>query len=839
MRKNIYTSSNPNNSDIDEALKDVKPIISDDINSRLVDIPTIEEINATINEMAPWKSPGPDGFPAGFFRDNWKEISKEVIDHKNAKNGFMTINLDLSKAFDRLEWSFILPVFKKLGFYDEWCQIIEQCISTVSYSILVNGSPGEVFFPTRGIRQGDCLSPYIFIICMEVLSQLILKGEALNLIQGFKIRKDSPYISHLFFADDCMLFSKAFLMYARNLMKIINVFAKASSQAINFEKSGFFTSSKMHHKHKKLLSKDLGMKFMSSSEKYLGTPLFVNRDKTKSFQFLIDKFYSRLGNTKKSSLNVAGRTVVTKHVLSSLAVYHMSCFPFPKKITYKIDSIQRIFWWSKKDPKRAAYFRSWGDIGKDKRCGGLGVRSTYATNRVFIAKLGWRIIQNPDLLISKFLKDKYFINHNLLEIDNAADSNSWIWKGIVNSLIFLRSNIVFKINDGNDTRIWDSVWLPGTSSPPVSLNPNYDEFNLVSELIDKQSGTWNIDLSNSMFEPEYVVRIRTIKINLLLKDQIMWAHMKDGSSTIKFAYRVYQNEVSNGEEALFRKKVWNLNCLPKIKFFMWKIFAHMLPVNALLKNYNPAIDESCHLCNADVETVTHLFFHCPVATHIWFGLSLQRLVSLNLDWPEDFFLEWFDDRLGQSPFVVDWPSLGAIIMWCIWKFRCDVVFSRIAINMDKIILDTKRMVNTYIVIPKKVQKASIEVKIPIDLVDHCLFIDGSFKDFNATALYLTISWAMEINLSKVLFINDCLQVVNFVNGSGVSIEWRCKDILLDCKSLLLSWNNFKVSKNKLAHKLARRARKYCLKNVWVSFPSFLNNVVRKEPILNVCNSLLS
>lgn len=258
-----------------------------------------------------------------------------------------------------------------------------------------------------------------------------------------------------------MLFSKASLTYARHLMKIINTFAKTFGQAINLEKSGFFTSSKLHHKHIKLLTKTLGIKFLSSFEKYLGTPLFVKRDKTKSFQFQIDKFYSRLGNTKRTVLNVAGRNVVTKHVLSSLVVYHMSYFPFPKKITSKIDSIQRTFWWSKKNPRKAVYFRSWGDIGKSKLNGGLGIRNSFAVNRVLIAKLGWRLLKNPNQLISKFLKDKYYPNQNLLEIDKAAANSSWIWKGIINSLKFLKANIVYKINDGNSTKIWSSSWIPG------------------------------------------------------------------------------------------------------------------------------------------------------------------------------------------------------------------------------------------------------------------------------------------------------------------------------------------------------------------------------------------
>lgn len=231
-------------------------------------------------------------------------ISQEILHsfkrkRKSNKNDYLAIKLDLSKSFDRLEWSFIIAVFKKLGFSKEWCQMIEQCISTVSYSVLVNGSPGEIFYPSRSITQGDCLSPYICILCMEVLSQLLVKPNSEKLIQGFKFKTGSPSISHLFFADDCMLFCKASVTYAKNLLKIIHTFSQASGQAINFEKSGFITSRKMHHKHIKMFSKTLRMKFLSNSEKYLGTPLFIERNKTRSFHFLMDNLYNRLDPTKK------------------------------------------------------------------------------------------------------------------------------------------------------------------------------------------------------------------------------------------------------------------------------------------------------------------------------------------------------------------------------------------------------------------------------------------------------------------------------------------------------------------------------------------------------------
>ncbi|XP_026377691.1 uncharacterized protein LOC113271987 [Papaver somniferum] len=839
--KKVYISSNPSNSDLEAALCNLKPIVTDDINSSLISIPSEDEIFNIVN-MDPWNSPGPDGFPAGFFRDNWVETSQEVISHvqnffntkyllkqmnhsfitlipkvkspstpndftislsntiykiipkilenrikplmdsiiypfqsafiangqihdnviisqeilhsfkkkkKKVKNGFMAIKLDLSKAFDRLECPFIISVFKRLGFSDDWCHMIFQCISTVSYSVLVNGSLGEMFFPSR---------------------------------------------------DDCMLFCKASLTYARNLMKIIDVFSKASGQVISFEKSGFITSSKMHHKHIKLFSRTLNIKFLSNSEKYLGTPLFINRNKVRSFQFIIDKFYDRLSSCKRINLNVAGRNVVTKHVLSNLVVYQMSCFPLPKKITAKIDSIQRAFWWSKKDPRHASYFSSWGDIVKSKPCGSLGIRNTYATNRVFICKLGWRIVQNPEQLVSVFLINKYFPNQNLLEIDKAADSSSWIWKGIVKGLVFLRDNIVRKINDGSSTNIWTDSWIPYATSPPISSNPNYSDYKLVKELINEQNNSWNVNLLNDLFSPEDVIKIRSIRINVDQSDRIMWAHTKNGMFTIKSAYKVYVKESYTIKESSFWRK-------------------------------------------------------CLIASHIWFGLSFQHLISVDLQGIDDYFLYWFENDLGESPYVANWPSIAAVIMWCIWKLRCDVVFRKIAIDLNKVILEVKRMINSYIKPASHVHSWNNIIKTFSEDVDHFFFVDGSYKKIHMGVGVIWCDVAGTIRGSRADFglFPDVVGaestalffwLVDFVNGDCTNVGWWSSDIMSDCRSLLSSLRTFKLMyikrvKNRLADRLARYARKFCIKNEWVPFPPFSDAFAREEPLVNVCNSLLS
>ncbi|XP_023911951.1 uncharacterized protein LOC112023571 [Quercus suber] len=131
--------------------------------------------------------------------------------HKSSKDGFMAFKLDMSKAYDHVEWAFIEKMIRKLGFNEKWITLMMLCVSAVSYSILINGAPNGFIRPTRGIRQ------------------LALRGD----IHGFSICRRSPTLTHLLFANDSLLFYKSNEEECEKVLEVLQTYERSSGQQIN------------------------------------------------------------------------------------------------------------------------------------------------------------------------------------------------------------------------------------------------------------------------------------------------------------------------------------------------------------------------------------------------------------------------------------------------------------------------------------------------------------------------------------------------------------------------------------------------------------------------------
>lgn len=220
----------------------------------------------------------------------------------------------MSKAYDRLEWSFIRKVLLCLGFCMEWTEMIIRCCSTVSYSFLLNDSTHGLVLPSRGIRQGDPLSPYLFILCSEVLSGLCLQAQHSGHLTGVRAARRSPRINHLLFADDTMFFLKTDEESCEALMHILRSYEQASGQMINVNKSSITFSTKTPQETRSRVKYCLGIVKEGGVGKYLGLPEHFGRRKKDFLTSIVDMIQVKAKSLSTRRLSPAGKLVMLKAV---------------------------------------------------------------------------------------------------------------------------------------------------------------------------------------------------------------------------------------------------------------------------------------------------------------------------------------------------------------------------------------------------------------------------------------------------------------------------------------------------------------------------------------------
>lgn len=191
----------------------------------------------------------------------------------------------MSKAYDRMDWSFIEAVMRKMGFSEIWITWIMRCITLVKYKVLMNGQPRGNIFPERGLCQGDPLSPFIFILCTEALVSLINHAANQGKITGMRVTRTCPSVSHLLFADDSLFFCKAEPRKCEEVMKVVRKYGKASGQCINFDKSSLLFGKRINANVRQQIKDTLGIQNEGEMGTYLGIPEDISGSKCKLFAF--------------------------------------------------------------------------------------------------------------------------------------------------------------------------------------------------------------------------------------------------------------------------------------------------------------------------------------------------------------------------------------------------------------------------------------------------------------------------------------------------------------------------------------------------------------------------
>ena len=211
------------------------------------------------------------------------EIMSHITKKKKGKGGLMAIKLDMSKAYDWVEWECLKQIMQKLSFHEKWIDTVMRCVSSVKYAVRINRQPYGSIQPSRGLRQGNSLSPYLFLLCAKGLSALLTLAAQRNTIKGVAAFANGPRISHLFFANDSLIFGRATKSEAKEFQRILRVYELSSGQQLNCHKTSLYFSLNTDEGIKERVKTMFGAQVIKPHEAYLGLPSLVGRSKNNTF----------------------------------------------------------------------------------------------------------------------------------------------------------------------------------------------------------------------------------------------------------------------------------------------------------------------------------------------------------------------------------------------------------------------------------------------------------------------------------------------------------------------------------------------------------------------------
>ncbi|XP_058077435.1 uncharacterized protein LOC131225851 [Magnolia sinica] len=373
-------------------------------------------------------------------------LAQELLREVNRKNrgGNVVLKLDMEKAYDKFDWNYLKQVLLHFSFCDRWVQLVENCWASCWFSVLINGESTSFFESSRGLRQGDPLSPSLFILGADVLScglhNLMSNGGCLP----FSLGRGCQRISHLLYADDTLLFLNGGRASMRKIVALLDEYQSASGQLINKGKSSFLCSNKIPVSRIHAISSLLRIARSTGTFSHLGVPLSVGRLKSSAFQPLVDKVRGRIKGWTARILSQAGRMVLIKHVLSSIPIHSMAASCIPNQ------------GWS--EGKRKLHWKSWKTISMPKEEGGLGIRKLADMMQAFNIKMAWVLKFHKDSsLWASFLATKYNFSHEPMRADLIQRRASPFLKQILSKFALIDDKVQWNVGVG-DCNFWQANW---------------------------------------------------------------------------------------------------------------------------------------------------------------------------------------------------------------------------------------------------------------------------------------------------------------------------------------------------------------------------------------------
>ena len=594
--------------------------------------------------------------------------------YKKGRSGYMMVKIDFEKAYDRLRWKFIRETLMELRLPQLMVDVVMNCIESAKLNILWNGEPMEAFQPSRGIRQGDPLSPYLYVLCMERLSHLIDREVQLGSWKPVRASRNGPPISNLAFADDLILFSEASVEQAEIMMNCLSTFCGVSGSKVNVDKSKVFFSANTHMDIQDAVSRTLGMEVTLDLREYLGVPTINGRTSKREYQFIVDKINDKLSGWKTRTLSLAGRATLIQSALSSIPYYTMQSTKLPRSTCDEVDRKNKNFLWGELEGERKVHLVAWENVNRAKVEGGLGIKSMRQVNAAFLAKLGWRLLAEPQSLWSRILRAKYCENRCDIDMFKEKANASNAWRGIIQNVDIVRKGVNMAVGNGAKTFFWHHRWA--TDKPLIELTtvdpPLMLQDVTVGEMWDVNTG-WKYDDFANFLPP---ATLKQIAAHSLLEDEdavdeIYWNGAPSGGFSLKSAMKI----AKQGEEVEEHidgnwKKIWMLPVPQRVKMFFWLGYQDRILSNSNRFLRHLTDDPRCFACGEVEENTLHILRDCPTARLVWRKLG----VSLTHEVWQGPIKVWLGKQLASGADNEEWNRLFPIACWWLWKWRNERAF---------------------------------------------------------------------------------------------------------------------------------------------------------------------
>ncbi|GMJ00001.1 hypothetical protein HRI_003669300 [Hibiscus trionum] len=626
----------------------------------------------------------------------------------------VAFKIDFQRAFDSIDWNFLLQVLKEMGFGKRWCSWIFKCISSATISVLVNGVPTPHFSLARGLRQGCSLSPLLFNIVGEAFHLMLDKGVSKGLFSGFQIGKENPlYLSHLQFADDLIILCGASIGEIRNVKRTLRVFEIASGLHLNLSKSHLFGIN-INSVLIENWASSIGCSAGNLPTMYLGLPLGNNRNSTALWDPVVSKFDASLANWKANNLSISGRLVLIKSVLSALPIYYMSLFKMPASIVQKLNSRMANFLWGETGSSKKIHWLNWQQVCKPLSSGGLGIRNLATQNRVLLSKWAWKFAYERESLWKRTI----CCTNNLSTLDIIPNPicgrfSNWIWKDVVKNFFMnddigckLRNNLKIHMGDGHSIAFWHDTWI-GEAPLQVNFPRIYalssNKPGKVAEFGSKTTSgwVWNISLRRRIFDWE--LEQWNSLLNLLNSyksagadfDCLIWGDSIDGTFSVREGYKLIAE--NSPSDSFWAKHVWLGLSPPKVECFIWQALWCRIPVRDELRKRGLSIiqDSLCPLCRKSTESTSHLLLHCNVTWLIW--MRFAKFWNIHLVIPGDLAsaLILWQSACPVSDVNSIWRFIPAVILWSIWLMRNDLIFRQGNLDFTHLFFISKVRLTTW------------------------------------------------------------------------------------------------------------------------------------------------